>query len=71
VIYNHEKSFGNILVFDWEDVEIVLLKRYVRFGPPPFGCVGAIFRSHEVTQLQHDSFLFREAAQVWHTEEKL
>ena len=64
--YNHEKSFGSVLVFEALGWDIVILKE--AFYDKSIRHVGAIYKDKTVTPLTNESFLFLEAKSHWEGE---
>ena len=64
MIYSHEKSFGDLLVFDHSGVELCILKHNIETDDVR-GVVGFCFIGKEARPIMHDSPEFTLARLIW------
>lgn len=65
MIYSHEKSFGDLLVFDHAGVEFCILKHNIETEDEVRGVVGFCFLGKEARPIIHDSPEFTLARITW------
>ena len=65
MIYQHEKSFGNLLVFDHAGYEFCLLKYFIETDDELKGVVGFVFIGRTCKPIDHNSPEFILARQIW------
>ena len=68
MIYSHEKSFGDLLVFDHSGVELCILKHNIETDDELRGVIGFYFAGKEARPIMHDSPEFTLARLIWREE---
>ena len=64
MIFSHEKSWGNVAVFEIGKIEFVF-NRSLLESNNPFGTVGISFLGGHATRIAHTTWEFREARKVY------
>ena len=64
MIYSHEKSWGNVAVFELGKIEYVFNRSLLESGNP-FGTVGISFLGGHATRITHTTWEFREARKAY------